>query len=217
MVISRLSSELFDLLRRPPALLAISFAIIATAIATNALFLQSRPHPSPLVITRDVPVAPEHPQPEDAREVRHSDDLVLAVQTALRRVGYYSGSLDGLTGPQTEAAIQAFEDANGLPQTGTASLELLAEIKGAKADDTASLTELAAGQTPAAEPDTRVAAVQHALAIAAYGPLRTDGVFGPETREAIIRFQRDHSLPPTGEISDALIVELRASGALQDN
>jgi peptidoglycan hydrolase-like protein with peptidoglycan-binding domain len=215
-VISRLSSEIFDLLRRPPVVLALTFAITATAIATNALFLQSRPHPSPLVITRDVPAIAERPQPE-AHEVRQSDDLVLAVQTALRRVGYYSGSLDGLTGPQTEAAILAFEEANGLPQTGTASLELLAEIKGAKADDTESLTELAAEQTPAAEPDRRVAAVQHALSIAAYGPLRTDGVFGPETREAIIRFQRDHSLPSTGEISDALIVELRASGALQDN
>lgn len=215
-MISRLSSEIFDLLRRPPALLAISFAITATAIATNALFLQSRPHPSPLVITRDMPAVAERPQPQ-APEVRQSDDLVLAVQSALRRVGYYSGSLDGVAGPQTEAAIQAFEEANDLPRTGTASLELLAEIKGAKADDTESLAEIAAGQTPAAEPDSRVAAVQHALAIAAYGPLRTDGVFGPETREAIIRFQRDHSLPPTGEISDALIVELRASGALQDN
>ena len=29
-----------------------------------------------------------------------------------------------------------------------------------------------------------------------------------------MRFQRDHDLPVTGEITDALVVELRAAGAL---
>jgi peptidoglycan hydrolase-like protein with peptidoglycan-binding domain len=202
--------SLTALLRRPTALLAVSLAIVATAIATNALFLQPRPHPAPLVTTRDVS------EPK-VQQLQRSDDLVLAVQSALRRVGYYSGSLDGLAGPQTEAAIRTFERANGLLQTGVASLELLAKIRAAKAGEAASLAELAAGrETQPAQPDSRVAAVQHALAIAAYGPLQTDGVFGPETREAIIRFQRDHDLSPTGEISDALIVELRAVGALQD-
>ena len=31
-----------------------------------------------------------------------------------------------------------------------------------------------------------------------------------------MRFQRDHNLPVTGEISDGLIVELRAAGAMHD-
>lgn len=206
-----LSSAFIAVLRRPTALLVFSFAIVATAIAANALFLQPRPHPAPLVITR------ETSEPE-VQQVQRSDDLVLAVQSALRRVGYYSGSLDGMAGPQTEAAIAAFEAANGLPQTGAASLELLAAIETAKAGDVTSLSELAAGiEAQPAQPDSRVAAVQHALAIAAYGPLQTDGVFGPETREAIARFQRDHDLSPTGEISDTLIVELRAIGALEDD
>jgi peptidoglycan hydrolase-like protein with peptidoglycan-binding domain len=61
-----------------------------------------------------------------------------------------------------------------------------------------------------------VAAVQRALAISAYGPLREDGILGPDTREAIIRFERDRGLPPTGEVSDRLIMELRAAGALED-
>jgi hypothetical protein len=63
-------------------------------------------------------------------------------------------------------------------------------------------------------PDPRVAAVQNALAKAAYGQLKADGYFGPQTRDAILRFQQDHGLPATGEISDALMVELRAVGAL---
>ena len=67
---------------------------------------------------------------------------------------------------------------------------------------------------PAAAPDKQVAAVQDALAKAAYGPVRADGVFGRQTRDAIVRFQQDHGLPVTGDISDALVVELRAVGAL---
>ena len=58
--------------------------------------------------------------------------------------------------------------------------------------------------------------MQHALAISAYGPLRMDGFLGPQTHDAIRRFQQDHGLQPTGEITDALIVELRAAGALTD-
>jgi peptidoglycan hydrolase-like protein with peptidoglycan-binding domain len=56
--------------------------------------------------------------------------------------------------------------------------------------------------------------VQEALAKAAYGPLLADGLLGQQTRVAIERFQRDRDLPVTGEINDALILELRAAGAL---
>jgi peptidoglycan hydrolase-like protein with peptidoglycan-binding domain len=111
----------------------------------------------------------------------------------------------------------AFETAAGRRQTGEASLDLLAALRAAEASDATSLPKLAAGDAAEAPaPDARVAAVQRALSIAAYGPLRADGVFGPQTRDAIARFQKDRGLPPTGEISDSLIVELRAAGALQD-
>jgi hypothetical protein len=77
--------------------------------------------------------------------------------------------------------------------------------------ETAPVTEAAA---PAAPADPGVLAVQQALSRAAYGPLQVDGVMGGQTREAIAAFQRDHDLPATGEITDSLIVELRAVGAL---
>ncbi len=68
------------------------------------------------------------------------------------------------------------------------------------------------GEVRPADPD--IAAVQEALANAAYGPLLADGLLGQQTRDAIERFQRDRNLPVTGEINDALILELRAAGAL---
>lgn len=62
-----------------------------------------------------------------------------------------------------------------------------------------------------------IKSVQNALALSAYGPINADGVVGPETRTAIMRFERDHNLPVTGEISESLVLELRAAGAMTDS
>jgi peptidoglycan hydrolase-like protein with peptidoglycan-binding domain len=193
------------LLLRRQSLLSGSFLAVAGAIVANGLLLQPRPHPAPLVVTRDDAEPPAAP----------ADELVMAVQQALRTSGYYSGPIDGVAGPQTRSAIRAFEAATtGRPGSGEITTALLATLTEARSGDTAALTELAAVESVA--PDATVAAVQHALSISAYGPLQADGIPGPQTREAIVRFQRDHGLPLTGEITDELIVELRAAGALQD-
>jgi peptidoglycan hydrolase-like protein with peptidoglycan-binding domain len=192
---------------RPTALISGSFLAITAAIVANAAFLQSGRHPAPLFDTRH---APEPPAQRDAR--------VEAVQAALRDVGYYAGPLDGIAGEQTKAAIAAYERKLGWAPTGAASRDLLTAIKADALAPPASPEAITMGSIapPAAAPDKQVAAVQNALAKAAYGPVRADGVFGRQTRDAIVRFQQDHGLPITGEISDALIVELRAAGALDD-
>lgn len=53
-----------------------------------------------------------------------------------------------------------------------------------------------------------LAPIQRALSEFGYGPLETNGTFGPHTRAAIERFERDHRLPVTGQVSDRLIREL---------
>lgn len=58
-------------------------------------------------------------------------DLVAEVQRQLLRRGLYEGADDGLIGPQTSAAILFFQETEGLPQTGEATPELLAALKGA--------------------------------------------------------------------------------------
>ena len=194
---------------RPRALISGGFLAITAAIVANAAFLQSERHPAPLFDTRGAPELPP---------AARADARVEAIQAALRDVGYYSGPLDGIAGEQTKAAIAAYERKLGWAPTGAASRDLLAAIEADALARPVSPDAAAAGSitTPAAAPDKNVAAVQDALAKAAYGPLRADGVFGRQTRDAIARFQQDHGLPVTGEISDALIVELRAAGALDD-
>lgn len=50
------------------------------------------------------------------------------VQAALQQQGYYQGPVDGVIGPHTQAAIAAFQQANGLPVTGTITPGLLSDL-----------------------------------------------------------------------------------------
>ena len=59
-------------------------------------------------------------------------------------------------------------------------------------------------------PSQRVMAVQRALADFGYGQVRPTGVAGPDTKAAIEKFERDHHLPVTGQISDRLLRDLGA-------
>ncbi|MDR2656398.1 MAG: L,D-transpeptidase family protein [Oscillospiraceae bacterium] len=50
---------------------------------------------------------------------------------------------------------------------------------------------------------SQVRAVQRRLLALGYDPGGTDGTFGPGTRRALLRFKRDHGLPPTEIVDDA--------------
>ena len=56
----------------------------------------------------------------------------------------------------------------------------------------------------------RVVAVQRALSDFGYGPVKATWLFGPDTKAAIEKFERDRKLPVTGQISDRLLRELAA-------
>ncbi|MEI6342798.1 MAG: L,D-transpeptidase family protein [Verrucomicrobiota bacterium] len=53
---------------------------------------------------------------------------VLNVQIALALRGFRVGPMDGWTGPRTRAALKAFQADEGLPTTGSASMETLARL-----------------------------------------------------------------------------------------
>lgn len=50
------------------------------------------------------------------------------VQENLRRMGYYKGPVDGLTGPSTRAAIRAYQVDRGLQVTGRVDSDLLDDL-----------------------------------------------------------------------------------------
>lgn len=55
-------------------------------------------------------------------------DEVRQIQTKLKRWGYYNGSVDGIYGSQTLAAVKWFQSKNGLQVDGIAGPKTLAEM-----------------------------------------------------------------------------------------
>ena len=58
------------------------------------------------------------------------------------------------------------------------------------------------------EPGQVVADVQNALAQAGYDPGPVDNTYGPQTREALLRYQADAGLPESGQIDEATLASL---------
>lgn len=58
-------------------------------------------------------------------------------------------------------------------------------------------------------PSKQMMAVQRALSEFGYGQISPDGHYGPATRDAIMRFERQHRLPVTGQVSDPLLKALK--------
>jgi hypothetical protein len=61
-------------------------------------------------------------------DVRYSDREVADVQQDLRRLGYYSGMVDGTLGPETEAAIQRYQMEHQQHVTGLLDRGMLSQL-----------------------------------------------------------------------------------------
>ena len=54
--------------------------------------------------------------------------MVIRVQAALMRRGLYNGDIDGLLGPKTRAALRAFQQTEGISQTGRMDIATLTRL-----------------------------------------------------------------------------------------
>lgn len=212
------------IVRHPREFVGIVMVTAATfAIFSNALFLQKGPHPAPIFATRPlaqpVPLAPPRPQTTPvnvivnpaADNTQNRAQLIANIQRALNRRGFYDGTVDNIWGARTDAAARDFVQATGVKLNAEASDALLRAILSSGAKRAAA--EPARSNDPIAEliaPSKRVLAVQRALADFGYGQIKPTGLYDPETRAAIEKFERDHRLPVTGQISDRVVRELAA-------
>lgn len=71
---------------------------------------------------------PSYPQYSQQRVLPASNPQMAQVQENLRRMGYYKGPVDGLTGPSTRAAIRAYQVDRGLQVTGRVDSDLLDDL-----------------------------------------------------------------------------------------
>lgn len=130
----------------------------AAASAANTQVSTSRE--APRTVERSVP-APESlrtaaapaqqpaspPQPAQAPSGERRD--LAEIQSVLQRLGLYDGAIDGLYGPRTRTAIEAFENGHGLAITGQPS-PLLREKLGLPGHSSASAAQIAQAPAPAA-------------------------------------------------------------------
>jgi peptidoglycan hydrolase-like protein with peptidoglycan-binding domain len=197
------------------------FVVVAAVlfVFVNALGLQKAPNAArispPTTQKPAVPVAAPLPQPRpDSGNGRSRTDLLHDVQQELASRGYYDGAVDGAAGPRISQAIRDFEQTQRLRVTGEASETLLGQIRkaGNKSDITGSVepAKLVAG-------NPKILSAQRLLARYGYGPVHVSGAADRETHEAIERFERDHNMPATGEVSERLMRELASfSGGTLD-
>ena len=130
---------------------SVAFAVVMFYVSTNALFYQPYQHKDALFSTRSMQeyVAPDLPKPmaalgqkdtktqsfkiardEATAPVKRQSDPTLAdIQTALAQMKMYNGSVDGLPGPKTRAAIAKFQQEAGLEPTGEIDPLLLDAIR----------------------------------------------------------------------------------------
>ena len=156
--------------------------LISLALAAIPLSACTRTTASPTA------VAPRYEQPV-------SNPAVYDAQRRLAELGYYTGPLDGVWGTSTRDAIERFQADRRLAVTGDLNEATVAAL------DRSSAT--ARNYPPyerlvATVGAVTTRAVQERLRRTGYyrGPL--DGVWGPETRVAMERFQRDRGLRVTG-------------------
>jgi peptidoglycan hydrolase-like protein with peptidoglycan-binding domain len=147
--------------------------------------------------------------------VRSQTQVISDIQRELGRRGFYDGAADGVWGAKTDAAARDFTQSVGLKLNAEASEGFLRALtaSSAKAPGARGAPPKAAHSDPIADliaPTQRVTAIQRALADFGYGQLKPTGVYDPQTRAAIEKFERDRRLPVTGQISDQLVRELSA-------
>jgi peptidoglycan hydrolase-like protein with peptidoglycan-binding domain len=212
-------------------------AVAVVTIFVNALYMQKGPHPAPIFATRPaaiaaaqkpiiVPPAPPAALPPSpvmqapvaapaaapapaASQPLNRVQTIAEIQRELTRRGYYEGVADGIWGAKTDAGARDFAQAAGVKVDPNAPEDLLRALTASKA--VAAPVPQPARRDQIAEllaPSPRVVAIQRALADFGYGQIKPSGTIDAATRAAIEKFERDHRMPVTGQVSDRFVREL---------
>lgn len=129
---------------------------------------------------------------------------VAGLQVALRAAGTYAGTVDGIAGPGTAAALRAVQQRAALPVDGIAGPQTLRAL-GAVARHRYGSRVMRVGDV-----GRDVAALQFKLALHGFASGSFDGGFGPRVLRALQAFQRRAGLPSEGVAGPATLRALAA-------
>ena len=217
-----------------------SAAAVGVAIIVNALALQGGPHPAPLfkpareVKEQPAPMPPARPSnlaqsaPSAAPSAAPAEveRPVAATQAAPAPSAQQAMTQSSSAPPAVPLPPRIQRQAGSpapAPQPSTAALQAPpvppANIPNVARDPIADMLRGGASsggttEIPRQEPTRQVLAAQRALNKLNYGPIKPDGLFGPGTRQAIERFEKDRKLPVTGEATGRTARELAAASGI---
>ncbi|WP_426958019.1 peptidoglycan-binding domain-containing protein [Muricoccus radiodurans] len=137
---------------------------------------------------------------------------ITIVQDRLRGAGAYTGRVDGIWGPDSQQALERFQQRNGLQVTGqlnpatAATLRVSpADLLGAPPAPPAAVAVPVPAPPPPEAPLSIVAVrnIQESLRVLGFYREGVDGIWGPSTQAAIERFQQGRGLQVNGQITPA--------------
>ncbi|MCO5063135.1 MAG: peptidoglycan-binding protein [Rhizobiaceae bacterium] len=213
-----------------------AFLIALSFVSANALWYQPHAHTAPLFSTRPFdtlaaddrePALPETtirlersqtpvPQARPAasqQSLQLGDRQLQAVQAVLKQLGYYQGEVDGLAGPNTSAAISAYQRRMGLSVSGSVDESLLKELGIADVTGSIGQAEPIVRQTTPGSTEL-LARIQAGLKAFGNDGIEADGRMGAKTRAGIKEFQALFGLPQTGEPDEVVYRKMKAEGLI---
>jgi peptidoglycan hydrolase-like protein with peptidoglycan-binding domain len=148
-----------------------------------------------------------------------SPQAMVRVQERLRDLGAYNGRPDGVWGPDSQAALERFQQGRGLQVSGQLNPATVATLGLSPAE----LVALGAPTTggPAVGPGAMgggaaadllspgaVRNIQQRLRVLGFYRGGVDGLWGPGTQAALERFQQGRGLQASGQVNPATLTAL---------
>ena len=149
---------------------------------------------------------------DDSLRMGDSGSAVKDLQTKLKKLGYYDGTVDSTFGSGTYAAVKAFQKKYNLTADGVAGSETLKKVDSAykNADSNTSTDDdsLRKGAT-----GTAVKTLQTNLKKLGFYTAYVDGSFGATTESAVKAFQKKYGLTADGVAGSATLKKIESAVA----
>ena len=149
---------------------------------------------------------------DDSLRMGDSGSAVKDLQTKLKKLGYYSGTVDSTFGSGTYAAVRAFQKKYNLTADGVAGSETLKKLdtayKNADSNTSTDDDSLRKGAT-----GTAVKTLQTNLKKLGFYTAYVDGSFGSTTESAVKAFQKKYGLTADGVAGSATLKKIESAVA----
>lgn len=141
---------------------------------------------------------------DDALRMGSTGTAVKELQTMLKKLGYYTGSIDGAYGSGTYNAVKSFQKKNNLTADGVAGSATLKKItSAAESADKKDDTTTSDGTLRKGDIGTAVKTLQQNLKTLGFYASTVDGSFGTSTENAVKSFQKKYGLTADGIVGSS--------------